>query len=172
MKQQSREKNRNQLIMNGRKRHFFMKDKYKKLNTIAINEDTSELELFRITKSNPNIKAICTRVPEADSRRFSFSSHQHQHRLCYHSIILIKNPETIRPYEEDNDGWFKARHLVDIFGDEATNLIGAETLAAVKVATMVGNKVTKLTPRRGPMQLDSMLAASRENEGEERAKPA
>ena len=36
---------------------------------------------------------------------------------------------------------------------------------------MVGNQVTKIAPRRGPMQLDSMLAASRENEGEERAKP-
>ena len=140
--------------MNGRKRHFFMKDKCKQLNTIAIDKDTSELELFRITKSNPNIKAICTRVPEADSRHFIFSSLQQQHRLCYHSIILIKNPETIRPYEEDNDGWVKARHLVDIFGHEAKNLIGAETVAAIKVATMVGHQVTKLAPRRGPMQLD------------------
>ena len=110
-------------------------------------------------------------VPKADSCGFIFSSLQQQHHLCYHSIILIKNPETIRLYKEDNGGWVQMRHFFDIFGPEATNLIGAETLAAITVATMGGQQVSKSSQRRGPMQLDSMLAALRDNDGDERAKP-
>ena len=71
----------------------------------------------------------------------------------------------IIPYEEDNDGWVHTRYLVDLFGPEVTNLIGAETVVAITVATMGGQQVRKSEQRRWTIQLDSMLDVSRENDG-------